>query len=168
LFIGSRRGSSEPPPARYEKSATRVKRARAVKRSTTTHPPAPRLFWAAGFIIVFHHLRNQSVGALRLYFSSLLSGSPVMRGELARSLISPPPLLLVVSKLTTVSCFLYVSATSGFQAGAGISAAGVMPGLGSSSPSGVGRGPVGTAPGFLSSLSCKSGRPNPARAQLTS
>ena len=32
------------------------------------------------------HLRNQSVGALRLYFSSLLSGSPVMRGELARSL----------------------------------------------------------------------------------
>ena len=69
--------------------------------------------------------------------------------------------------------------TSGFQAGAGISAAGVMPGLGSSSPlilgnftfkessqetstnvsnratcspSGVGRGPVGTAPGFLSSL----------------
>ena len=44
-------------PARYEKRATRVKRARAAKRRTTTHPAAPRLFWAAGFIIVFHHLQ---------------------------------------------------------------------------------------------------------------
>merc|ERR1719435_391935 len=111
-----------------------------------------RLLRAAGFIIVFHHLKNQSVGARLLYLFPSLSGSPVMRGELASTPTSPPPLLTVgVSKLTTV--------VSGFQAGGGGSLAAFLAtsscanargSLGTSSPSGVGRGPVGGEHGFLS------------------
>ena len=107
------------------------------------------------------------MGALRLYFSSLLSGSPVIRGELAKSLIlqqiplekvlirdshfatSPPAgCVKVDNSLLFPVRFRHLKSqmrrrrkktvvpppTSGFQAGAGISAAGVMLGLGSSSP----------------------------------
>ena len=45
----------------------RVKRARAARRRTTTHPSAPRLFWAAGFIIVFHHLQTKQIQSVLIF-----------------------------------------------------------------------------------------------------
>merc|ERR1711892_1168042 len=91
---------------------TKVSSPRTTSITNITQCSRDLLLWAAGFIIVFHHLKNQSVGALLLYLFPSLSGSPVIRGELARPPTSPPPLLTVgVSKFTTV--------LSGFQAGGG-------------------------------------------------
>jgi len=102
-----------------------------------------------------------------------LSGSPVMRGEVASPPTSPPPLLTVglsLSKLTT--------AVSGFHGGAAWGSLAAFLATNScarargsveiSSPSGVGRGPEGITQGLRSRESDRSGRPSPALAQLTS
>ena len=115
-------------------------------------------------MLLEYYLRSQSVGALLLYLFPSLSGSPAISGDLARSDISIPPRLTVgLSKVTTVSATLSLAAFLATSSWARLSGS-----LGMSSPSGVGRGPLGTWTGFLSKWSDSKGNPSPALAQFTS
>ena len=107
-------------------------------------------------MIIRSDLRSQSVGGLLLYLFPSLSGSPVMSGDLARSATAGSSVCLLVVETSASATLSTVSPRSRVPA----------PLTGPASPSGLGRGPLGTGTGFLSRLS--RGRPRPALAQLTS
>lgn len=120
---------------------TREGKATLMMWASISQCTAVRRLWAAGFIMVLHHLSSQSMVGLRLYLFLPLSGSPVMSGDLARSMVTMSPVSAFSDWLTAPGAHSHWSTLAQAHPGA-------TPTSLPASPRGLGRGPLGTTAGF--------------------